>query len=168
MTLRPPSRPLHRRTLPIVITLLASLAGLTAPPPARAVSPEDAIRSRDLVEPADLAKMIAAPAGQRPVLVHVGFEVLYRGAHIPGATFAGPASRPDGLAALQLALKPIARDRTVVLYCGCCPWQHCPNVAPAFRAARKLGFRAVRVLHVADDMQHDWVDKGYPVVSRKP
>jgi thiosulfate/3-mercaptopyruvate sulfurtransferase len=159
------SRPRLSRPYLGLAALLVVLA--CSAPAARAVSPADGIRSADLLEPAALAKTIALPAAKRPLLVHVGFEVLYRGGHIPGSVYAGPGSRPAGLAALKRALGPVPRDRAVVLYCGCCPWAHCPNVAPAFRAAKKLGFRDVRVLRIADDMQKDWVDKGYPVAAGK-
>lgn len=120
---------------------------------------------RDLVQPAALARQLSGPVARRPMLVHVGFDALYRGGHVPGSLYAGPASRPDGIRALANALQPVARDRNVVLYCGCCPWSHCPNVGPAFREARRMGFRNVKVLYVARDLQHDWADKGLPMES---
>jgi hypothetical protein len=50
----------------------------------------------------------------------------------------------------------------VVLYCGCCPWADCPNVKPAYQAARESGRTDVRVLHVARNLQKDWVEVGLP------
>jgi len=75
----------------------------------------------------------------------------------------GPTSRPEGIAALRQALEAVPRDRGVVLYCGCCPWQHCPNVRPAFEAVRALGFRDVRVLYIEKDLDSDWAKRGYPL-----
>ncbi len=95
--------------------------------------------------------------------MHVGFRTLYREGAIPGSVYAGPASRADGLDALQKALAPLPRTRTVVLYCGCCPWSHCPNVLPAYNAARGMGFKDVRVLYVANNLDRDWAGKGYPI-----
>ena len=55
------------------------------------------------------------------------------------------------------------RKTFIVLYCGCCPWNRCPNVAPAFKLLRDLGFTSVKVLYMANNLGSDWVDKGYPV-----
>jgi hypothetical protein len=58
---------------------------------------------------------------------------------------------------------PLPRKSFIVLYCGCCPWVRCPNVGPAFKLLRYLGFNNVKVLYLADNLGTDWVDKGYPV-----
>ena len=29
------------------------------------------------------------------------------------------------------------KSKTTVLYCGCCPWIQCPNVAPAYVALKE-------------------------------
>jgi thiosulfate/3-mercaptopyruvate sulfurtransferase len=52
-----------------------------------------------------------------------------------------------------------------VLYCGCCPWSHCPNVHTAYQELQALGFTSVKVLYIADDFGTDWVDKGYPTAK---
>ena len=51
----------------------------------------------------------------------------------------------------------------IVLYCGCCPWERCPNIGPAFKLLHDLGFSNVKALYIADNLGTDWVDKGYPV-----
>src|SRR5271156_4452822 len=54
------------------------------------------------VQPADLAKELAAPAHpDEPAVVCVGFRPLYQGAHIPHAVFHGAASTDAGLAELK-------------------------------------------------------------------
>ncbi len=52
-------------------------------------------------------------------------------------------------------------DREIV-YCGCCPIDKCPNLRPAFRVAREMGFKKVRVLKLPTSFGIDWVEKGYP------
>ena len=52
-----------------------------------------------------------------------------------------------------------------MIYCGCCPWSHCPNVKPADDALRAMGFTNVKVLYIADNFGADWVNKGYPVAK---
>ena len=115
-------------------------------------------------EPKDLAAELQAQ-GNRPTLVHVGFPTLYRGKHIPQSIYAGPASRPEGLEALKKAAANLPRDRELVVYCGCCPWEMCPNIKPAMEALRQMGFTKVKALMIAKNFQTDWADHGYPVES---
>jgi hypothetical protein len=96
-------------------------------------------------------------------VLQVGFKVLFRSGHIPGSRYIGPASKPEGLAALKRVLQKIPRGQAIVLYCGCCPWADCPNVRPALRAARRLRSGNVQVLYMGKNLQHDWVEKGLPV-----
>ena len=102
---------------------------------------------------------------KRPALVHVGFDTLYKGSHIPGSVYAGPASEPEGIAALKKTLKPMSRQKEIVLYCGCCPWEDCPNVRSAVATARAMGFKHIRSLYIPRSFQQDWVDKGLPTVK---
>jgi hypothetical protein len=114
-----------------------------------------------LMQPTDLVAMKPQPA-----IFYVGFPVLYRAAHIPGAVLAGPCSKSEGLDLLTKALGPLPRTREIVLYCGCCPFQKCPNIRPAYQAAADLGFSRVRVLVIETNLHTDWVAKGYPVERR--
>jgi thiosulfate/3-mercaptopyruvate sulfurtransferase len=118
------------------------------------------------VDAAALAKELAdsKPANQ-PKIVCVGFHTLYNGAHIAGATFHGPASTPQGLDDLKNWAKPLPRSANIVIYCGCCPLAHCPNVRPAFTALRDMGFTHLRVLILPHDFATDWVGPGYPVAK---
>jgi len=113
---------------------------------------------RVLMQPADLVAMKPQPA-----IFYVGFPVLYRAAHIPGAVLVGPCSKAEGLELLTKALRPLPRNREIVLYCGCCPFQKCPNIRPAYQAAASLGFSNVRVLGIETNLHTDWVEKGYPI-----
>ena len=115
----------------------------------------------DLIAPADLAKSLSGP--DRPTIVYVGFKALYHPGHIPGATFHGPASQPEGLDDLKRFAAPLSREALLVIYCGCCPFEHCPNVTPAFTALRAMGFTKVRILDLPTNFATDWVDKAYSV-----
>ena len=55
-----------------------------------------------LVQPAELAAQLASK-NPRPVIFQVGPNVLYRGKHIVGAIYAGPAAKPAGLDLLKEA-----------------------------------------------------------------
>ena len=115
-----------------------------------------------LVQPKDLAAQLAAKVSN-PVVVYVGPNFLYRGKHIPGSIYAGPGSQTGGLEALKLAVDKLPRTREIVVYCGCCPWSHCPNVKPAVALLKEMGFTRVKTMYVETDFAKDWTDKGYPV-----
>lgn len=142
------------------ISLAASLSLLAAGLP----QTHGGFKPAQLIEPAQLLKQLAGPKAARPVILHVGFEVLYRGGHIPGAIYAGPASTPAGLARLRREARRIPRNREVVIYCGCCPMSKCPNIHPGYDVLKKMGFRRLLVLDLPNDFAHDWAEKGLPVV----
>jgi rhodanese-related sulfurtransferase len=102
---------------------------------------------------------------EKPLMIHVGSHVLYSQAHIPGSEYIGPASSDSALEALRKRVKPLPRNQSIVLYCGCCPWSHCPNIQPADDALHAMGFTNVKVLYIANNFGTDWVDKGYPVAK---
>lgn len=140
-----------------------ALGAVSARPTAQAASatPWDAAET---VTPAALAaEMAHAKAGAGPVVVCAGFQVLYRGGHVPGAAYAGPASQPEGLAALKKWAAGRPRSANVVVYCGCCPMTECPNIRPAFEALHAMGFTHLRVLLLPDSFGKDWVGQGLPV-----
>lgn len=116
---------------------------------------------------AELARKISGPPQTRPVVLQVGYSSLYETAHIPGAVFAGPASTSDGLAILKRLAAKIPRNKEVILYCGCCPWDKCPNIHPAYDALRRMGFSRLVILLVPQNFAHDWIGQGFPVVRGK-
>lgn len=131
----------------------------TNPPPARTPEWNDARQ----ISAAALAAKLAGPKRERPVVLNVGFRVLYEGGHVPGAIYAGPASSESGLANLKAEAAKLSKDQEIVIYCGCCPWEKCPNVHPAYDELRKMGFTRLVVLLLPQDFAHDWVGQGYPV-----
>jgi rhodanese-related sulfurtransferase len=116
----------------------------------------------ELIQPAQLAEILKARSGQ-PHIICVAFPVLYRTRHIAGAEFAGPTSKPEGIASLKQTAAQLPKNADIVLYCGCCPMVRCPNIRPAYRTLKELGFTHVRVVSLPDDFRQDWENKGYPV-----
>lgn len=153
----------------LLVTALPGIEGLApraaagANSPRWVLAPGDTVAADQLIRPENLARMLADSTARQPAVLHVGFKFLYQSAHIPQSRYIGPASKPEGRAALRKALEEIPRRQGVVLYCGCCPWSDCPNLRPAFRIAREMGFKDVRVLYVVKDLKSDWIDKGLPV-----
>ncbi len=118
-----------------------------------------------LINPDELVKIIQSAKGEKPLMIQVGSHVLYSQAHIPGSEYIGPASSETGLQSLRKRVESLPRNKFIVLYCGCCPWSHCPNVKPADDALHAMGFTNVKILYIADNFGADWVEKGYPVAK---
>ena len=112
-----------------------------------------------------LVKILQEPNGEKPIILNVGPSVLFMQAHIPGAEYIGATSTPQGLQALRARVKSLPKTAFIVLYCGCCPWDHCPNVRPAYDELHKLGFSNVKVLYIAHNFGADWVEKDYPTIK---
>jgi hypothetical protein len=121
--------------------------------------------SAQLINPEDLLAILQSAQGPKPLILNVGPHLIYMQAHIPGAEFIGSASDSQRVESLRRRVKPLPRNTFIILYCGCCPWSHCPNVHPAYRELEKEGFTNVKVLYIADDFGADWVNKGYPTVK---
>ena len=115
----------------------------------------------DLIQPEQAAKDI-----RTPLVIHAGFPVLYRSVHITGSVYAGPGSRAEGIEDLKKAVAGQPRTREIILYCGCCPWDKCPNIRPAFAALHELGYTHVKAMMLPSNLKADWIDKGYPTDKR--
>ena len=112
----------------------------------------------------DLASELGNSKGASvPVVVYVGFRTLFEGGHVPQASFHGTASKEDGIADLKKWLATLPLSTNLVIYCGCCPFDRCPNIRPAYMVLRELGFTHVRVLVLPTSFAADWVEKGYPM-----
>lgn len=114
----------------------------------------------DLLEPAVLAQ--AVQSANPPVVMAVPFAVLYRSKHILHAVDGGTGSKPEGIETLKKAVASLSKDADIVVYCGCCPMVKCPNIRPAYRTLKEMGFTHVRVLNIPTNMHTDWYSKDYP------
>lgn len=153
-------RPKAPSVLLTVIFLLTLLG--QAKPAVADDGPAASIPATALIQPAELAARLSHAAEPKPLILQVGFHILYKESRIPDAEYLGPAREEAGLQLLRGRVAKLARDSEIVIYCGCCPWQHCPNVAAAYDALRALGFTHVSVLHIANNFNDDWVKQGYP------
>lgn len=123
------------------------------------------IASSHLISTDELVKILQAPKGAKPLLIQVGSHVLYTQAHIPGSEYIGPTSDPAALQRLRTRVESLPRNKFIVLYCGCCPWTHCPNMKPADDLLHSMGFTNVKSLYIPGNFGTDWVDKGYPIAK---
>jgi hypothetical protein len=144
------------------LLMLALLAAVGSTALAQAGT-ADQIPAADQIQPAELAAMLKSPGADKPLVLQVGSHVLYAQAHIPGSEYTGAAAQEAGRKALGERVARLDRGTLVVLYCGCCPWGKCPNIDPAYKLMKSLGFTRLKVLYIAENFGADWVDKGYPV-----
>jgi thiosulfate/3-mercaptopyruvate sulfurtransferase len=121
------------------------------------------IPQAQLIQPEALNHLLQTKGTDKPLLLQVGSHLLFDEAHIAGSVYAGAGSQPAGLQQLQSTVSTLSKKKAIVLYCGCCPWNRCPNLGPAFKQLQDLGFTNVKVLYLANNLGTDWVAKGYSV-----
>ena len=142
-----------------VLLTIGCLISLTSPTSLQADS--DPWTKSQTVQPSDLAKELG-DSKTAPTVVFVGFKRLYASGHIKGAQYHGTAGSEEGLKELTMWAAGLSRSTNLVIYCGCCPLERCPNIRPAFKALQGLGFKNLRVLLLLQDFATDWADKGFP------
>ena len=129
-----------------------------------AVSQATSIPMSRLMNPEDLVKILQS-GKEKPLMLQVGSHNMFLQAHIPGSEYVGAASTDTGLQQLRTRVDSLPHSKFIVLYCGCCPWSHCPNIKPADDAMHEMGFTNVKVLYISDNLGTNWVDKGYPTAK---
>jgi rhodanese-related sulfurtransferase len=102
--------------------------------------PASSIPAADLIQPADFAAALQTDK-PKPLILQVGSRVMFD---------------------LKTRIAALPKDSAIVLYCGCCPWERCPNIAAAYNLLHAEGFTNIKVLYIADNFGNDWVNKGYP------
>jgi len=145
------------------LTFLLAVCAITLPlSPANSI-PDDPSKAEQTVQAAQFADELQHGKDGVPVVMYVGVRALYEGGHIPGAVYYGAGSTEQGLSELKHYAEVLPKSSNVVLYCGCCPMEKCPNLRPAFNAVKDIGFARLRVLILPNNFNADWVEKGYPV-----
>jgi thiosulfate/3-mercaptopyruvate sulfurtransferase len=115
-------------------------------------------RPDQLMDPAVLARLISDPQAHQPVLISVGPAAVIKNSVDIGATH-----EKTNLKRLRVELDHLSRVSEVVVYCGCCPFNHCPNIRPAFNLMNEMKFERHKLLNLPKNIKVDWIDKGYPV-----
>ena len=150
-----------RRPTRILALAVLSLAVFSLFPSTHAQNPPNPWSVSQTVQPGDLLKELSDPKSA-PAVLFVGFQRLYAAGHIKGAQYHGTGGSVEGLAQIKSWAQSQPRSTNLVIYCGCCPMERCPNVRPAFAALRDLGFTKLRVLILPTSFEVDWAEKGFP------
>lgn len=138
-------------------------ASFSAQTPSTLATPDEPWTSAQTVQAVELVKELQQEKDAAPTVIYVGVKALYAGAHIPSALYHGPGSTEQGISDLKTFAATLPKDANVVIYCGCCPMEKCPNLRPAFSALKGMGVTRLRVLVLPNNFNADWVEKGYPI-----
>jgi len=112
--------------------------------------------NKQLIKPADLATNLKTNKAL-PLIFSVG-----PAATIPHSVEIGMVKNNANLDKFKKQLNGIQKNKKIVVYCGCCPYEHCPNVRPAIDVLKEMGFTNYYLLDLPQNIKKDWIDKGYP------
>lgn len=105
-----------------------------------------------------LADKIVQNKMKNTVVINIGPDAV-----IKNSFNAGPGKDNASIVNMRTYLSKVSKDKEVVLYCGCCPFNVCPNIRPAFKALTDLGFKNAKLLNIPKNIKVDWIDKKYPI-----
>lgn len=111
-----------------------------------------------LITASQLASVLNDSNARMPVIYDIG-----PAGKIKWSVYIGSAKEKGNLKKFKKQLKELSKDRTIVIYCGCCPFDKCPNIRPAFELLDKLNFTNHKILNLPHNIKADWIDKGYPM-----
>lgn len=116
--------------------------------------------SDQLIEPAALAQTLNSNKNI-PLIYCVGPGVV-----IPHSINIGMTKDQTNLQKFKDSLSMVPRDANIVIYCGCCPFEHCPDVRPAISLLKEMKFTNYHLLNLPHNIKTDWIAKGYPHVTK--
>ena len=111
-----------------------------------------------LIEPSQLSGILNDPSAKQPILYSIGF-----GGGIKNSVDIGPVKDSINLNKWKKDLEKLPKNADIVIYCGCCPFEYCPNIRPAFQLLNEMKFANQKLLNLPHNLKMDWIDKGYPV-----
>lgn len=113
---------------------------------------------KQLLAPAELANMLNSGKMENTYIFNIG-----PAGKIKNSVAIGAAQDEENLELLKEKLTQIPKSAEVIIYCGCCPFEHCPNVRPAFNLLKEMKFTNARLLNLPKNLKANWIDKGYPM-----
>ncbi len=114
--------------------------------------------TKQLMEPTELAKIIRNGSSERLYIYCIGPSGL-----IKNAVDIGEGKNKKNIEKLSNEVKNLPKDAAIIIYCGCCPFENCPNIRPAFTLLNEMKFTNHKLLNLSHNLKVDWIDKGYPM-----
>ena len=111
-----------------------------------------------ILQPETLAATMQNAKAKQPIIINIG-----PAGSIKTSVSFGSTQDKESLDSLQHFLQKIPKNTEVVLYCGCCPFEHCPNIRPAFTLIKQMKFTNPKLLNLSHNLKVDWIDKGFPM-----
>src|SRR5262249_29162416 len=112
-----------------------------------------------LLQPSGLAATLKDNK-EIPVVFSIG-----PGAVIPHSKDMGMIKDEDNMKKFKQELEKLPKDTSIIVYCGCCPYEHCPNVRPALQLLKEMNFTNYKLLDLPHNIKIDWINKGYPTAQ---
>lgn len=119
---------------------------------------QDPWKANQLLAPAELNKTLANPKAPKTYIYSIGYQAV-----IKNSIDIGAGANRDNQKKLKQQLSKLPKDANIVIYCGCCPFERCPNVRPVFNMLNEMGFKNHKLLNLPQNIKVDWIDKGYVV-----
>jgi hypothetical protein len=115
--------------------------------------------SKQLTSPAALAATLKANKDV-PIIFSVG-----PGAIIPHSIDIGMVKDEKNLKKFKEQISKLPKSANILIYCGCCPYEHCPDVRPAIALLKSMQFTNYHLLDLPHNIKTDWIAKGYPTTK---
>ena len=112
--------------------------------------------SKDLTAPAALAATLKANKDV-PIMFSIG-----PGAIIPNSIDIGMVKEERNLEKFKEQISKLPKSANILIYCGCCPYEHCPDVRPAIALLKNMNYTNFHLLDLPNNIKTDWIAKGYP------
>jgi len=120
--------------------------------------PNEPMKAKDLKAPATLAAALRDEKAAKPVIFNIGSAP-----QIKSAILIGPVTTAKNLETFKQELAKLPKDKEIVIYCGCCPFQRCPNARPALELVKQMKFTNAKLLKLPTSLSEDWIGQGYPM-----
>jgi len=143
----------RRKTVPLA--LIFFISGLWSWQTAVAQSPVNWTNDQ-LLQPSELATALKDNK-DISVILSIG-----PGAVIPHSKDMGMIKEEENMKKFRQELETLPKDTSIIIYCGCCPYEHCPNVRPAIQLLKEMKFTNYKLLDLPHNIKIDWINKGYP------
>jgi thiosulfate/3-mercaptopyruvate sulfurtransferase len=115
--------------------------------------------SKELTGPSALAAVLQSTKDV-PVIFSVGPDAV-----IPHSIYIGMVKDEKNMAKFKEEISKLSKSASILIYCGCCPFEHCPNVRPAIALLKSMQFTNYHLLDLPHNIKTDWIAKGYPTTQ---
>ena len=119
---------------------------------------EEPWKANQLLAPSELANNLNDTKAKHPLIISIGEDAL-----IKGSIQIGAITKTENVVKLKILLSETEKSIAIVVYCGCCPFEDCPNIRPAFELLNSFEFTNHKLLDLPHNIKVDWIDKGYPI-----